>query len=900
MVVNKFLPVLSAHCFYNLNYSQAIKSALENPRLKLTSEGISNLIRWNKGDPFLLTALLLCIGLLALSSVNQANAEPSITLSPIKGAPGSMVTVSGSGFANNTKATILFDGKYLLDSITDDEGAFTKKISIPADAEQGYHRIVGSDGKNSIDALFAVTEPPSITLSLHKAEVEDLVTVSGSNFSLNEKITIKFDDLTLSTTNLLSSSDGKFSTTIRIPKTSGGTHVVYATDGILTASEVIEIREPQSISLSKTFGAAGEIVAIRGKAFTPNSPITIKFDSTLNTIQNITTDPSGSFLAEIRIPLGVAQGSNFISVIDGSGRTASALFDITASGIISLTPTKGYVGTSVDISGAGFSPNSVVSIQLGSIVLDSQATTTSSGTFRGTFRIPAGIGASTYSIDVKDESGIIGTASFSVMSPDPPTLSKRAAIAGSNIKISGSDLSPESDLTIKFDSKTLPVTARTNSNGNFEATVTIPDDANTGEHEISVIDSFGRTSSTFFQVADTLSITPSMGPAETEVTITGAQFAPSSKIQIKFDDVNIGTLPSDLVSSLSGKFITKIRIPANTTEGTYTISAQDMNGRIAVADFEVTEDGLYIVTSQTSTRAGKVVIRGYGFPPYSPIKIMFDDQVVLTTPLKINSTRSGTFSATFDVPGNAPNGNYTITAVGNDVTATSTLNLKRQYIDDRYGILISVVPEKYEFALGETLMISGKVLALNNNFPLILKIINPNDSACSFQQLTIDEEMNFEAQPVRLDGKLCSVEGEYKITAFYGKGKALTKFRIGSAEELSGGKAEVINANLMKDNFRYDNKYTVDLDWATNAVLLRSNVNQTMTFYLMFIEYDANEITKKLSYTEVTLEPFEKDYVIAPYVPRIVNGEPDGYLHVFAWTSMDSPSPLHPGLYVPY
>lgn len=223
------------------------------------------------------------------------------------------------------------------------------------------------------------------------------------------------------------------------------------------------------------------------------------------------------------------------------------------------------------------------------------------------------------------------------------------------------------------------------------------------------------------------------------------------------------------------------------------------------------------------------------------------------------------------------------------------------HVDDRYGILISVVPQKYDFNSGETVMISGEIHALRNGFPVILKVFNSKNSACSFQQLSLDQDMRFKAQPIRLAGVLCGIDGEYKITAHYGRGKALTKFNVaGSDGELTGGKAEVINAQIVSDLLKFGNKYPVDLDWATNAVLLRNNMNQTVTLYLMFAEFDANEITKKLSYSEVMLEPLEREYVIAPFVPQIVDGKPNGYLHVFAWTSLDSPTSLHPGLYVPY
>lgn len=223
------------------------------------------------------------------------------------------------------------------------------------------------------------------------------------------------------------------------------------------------------------------------------------------------------------------------------------------------------------------------------------------------------------------------------------------------------------------------------------------------------------------------------------------------------------------------------------------------------------------------------------------------------------------------------------------------------HVDDRYGILISVAPQKYDFDLGETVMISGEVHVLRNGFPVILTVFNSKNSACNFQQLSLDQDMRFAAQPIKLQGILCGVEGEYKITVHYGMGKALTKFNVAdSGNELTGGKAEVINAQVISGLLNFDNKYPIDLEWTTNAVFTRNNMNQTITFYLMFTEFDASEITKKLSYKEVTLEPLRREYVVAPFVPTIINGKPDGYQHVFAWTALDDPTPLHPGLYIPY
>jgi hypothetical protein len=857
----------------------------------------------------LFALLLLSVALASVGSIDSASAETSINLTPVSGAPGSMVTVTGAGFANNTRVAIIFDRYDIDQAFTDANGTFTREIFIPTVAEPGYHRIIANDGVNSVDGIFTVTDPPRISISSDRIIMGTAVTVSGSNFVSGKAITIKLDGKTIDTvpTNLKSSNYGTFSAAVNIPFMIAGKHTISATDGVLIASETIDVIELGSITLTPTYGLPSTSVTVTGSGFSENSQITIILDSKrlITTPESIIADASGKFSTVITIPIDAVGGTSIIRATDDSARTGSATFNITPLGIIKLSSNSGSAGTIVNISGSGFNPNSIVTVKLDSRIIATQGTvtTTSSGAFSSAIAIPKGMGIGSHTLTVTDQLGRPSFATFSIDAPDPLSLSKTAGIAGNSTQIFGSSFSPNSAIIISFDSMILPVTAITNNAGNFEVTIKIPDDASPGSHTISVIDALGRTTSSLFTVREPgiLTMSPDIGPPGTEVVVYGSKFVNNTGVIIKFNDLSLDTFPSKVRSSAIGKFMAKFRVPLNTTEGTYTIVAEDNTGISGFNSFTVTRDGFFVSVSQKGTRSGMATITGSGFPSMSPITVKFDDEIVMTTPLKINTTRMGTFAGSFNIPGNAPNGNHTVTVTSNDVTAITTITLKRNYIDDRYGILISVAPAKYNFAPGETLQISGKVLALNNNFPLILKIINPNNAACNFQQLTLDSEMNFMAAPAKLDGTLCSVEGEYKITAFYGKGKALTKFRIGNFEpDLTGGEAEVLNQKLMQEHFRFDNKYTVDLDWATNAVLLRNNMNQTQNFYLMFIEYDTDEVTKRLSHAQVTLAPYEHGYVIAPYVPKIINGKPDGYLHVFAWARLDSPTPLHPGLYVPY
>ena len=73
---------------------------------------------------------------------------------------------------------------------------------------------------------------------------------------------------------------------------------------------------------------------------------------------------SGGFTATFNVPLSSSLGDQTVKATQGSN-SASKTFKVTAlvNPIISLDPTSGPVGTSVDIEGAGFDPSSTVTIK---------------------------------------------------------------------------------------------------------------------------------------------------------------------------------------------------------------------------------------------------------------------------------------------------------------------------------------------------------------------------------------------------------------------------------------------------------------------------------------------------------------------------------------------------------
>ena len=116
------------------------------------------------------------------------------------------------------------------------------------------------------------------------------------------------------------------------------------------------------IVLDSTNGTVGTLVDISGAGFDPISTVTVTFDGA--TEATVTTTQAGTFLnVQFNIPLSSSIGPHTVKASQG-GNSDSKTFTVTSSTTpaITLIPTSGPVGTSVDITGTGFSPNFAVTI----------------------------------------------------------------------------------------------------------------------------------------------------------------------------------------------------------------------------------------------------------------------------------------------------------------------------------------------------------------------------------------------------------------------------------------------------------------------------------------------------------------------------------------------------------
>ena len=520
------------------------------------------------------------------------NVGAAITLSPTSGAAGTTITVLGSGFGANRQITIKFDSNTVTTNpstiTTSSSGTFSASFAIPAGTTTGSHTVSATEGTKTASATFTVSLTPTITLSPNSGAPSITVTITGTGFTANSAITVKFDSTTLATTpaSVTTSSTGAFSATITIPNNATtGSHTISATDASgKTGSAAFNITTSGTITLSPTGGIAGSTATISGSSFSSSSTVTIKFDgATLVTSPaTITASTSGNFSATITIPTNSSVGSHTITVTDASGRTASAAFNVTTAGTITIAPTTGPSGTELTITGSNFAPNKKVIIKFGDTSVRTfplDVVTSTSGTFVAKFDVPAGITGGSYTISATDETGRLGIATFTVLGQGASiSLSPASGKAGTTVTVTGSGFASNVAITIKSDGNivaTNPATVTTTSTGAFTATITIPTTASAGNHMITASSNLNTATANFNVVTQTsqssIMLSPTSVTPGSSVTVSGSSFTPNIGITVKLDNNIIATS----ITTSAGSFTITFNTPATITAGSHTVSASD-------------------------------------------------------------------------------------------------------------------------------------------------------------------------------------------------------------------------------------------------------------------------------------------------------------------------------------
>ena len=317
-----------------------------------------------------------------------------ISLSPSSGPVGQPVTVTGQGYAANSKLIATYNNNPIpFNGTTDSSGNILPgaTFNVPAGSAPGIQNVTIIDNSfNYALANFTLTTS-SITVTPAVGPIGTSVNVNGLNFIDNSTISINFDgnSMTTNPSTITTNATGGFSATFNTTSDSVGSKPVTATDGTNTPTANFNVTP--SITLSPTNGPINSSVYVIGNGFATYQPVAITFaGSTVTTIPaSFNTNTLGFFNVSFSVPAGQTVGGKTVSATDANANAANATFTVTPS--TSISPLIGNVGSTVTVSGSGFAANSAITAKFAgsSVTLSGTTSTNSVGAFTGAnFTVP--------------------------------------------------------------------------------------------------------------------------------------------------------------------------------------------------------------------------------------------------------------------------------------------------------------------------------------------------------------------------------------------------------------------------------------------------------------------------------------------------------------------------------
>lgn len=473
---------------------------------------------------------------------------------------------------------------------------------------------------------FAQTGDEYINVSPSSGDIGDDVDVDGEDFEDGELIYFYFssdsggsdgDEITtLDAYEFLDSdeanSSGDVSISFEVPDelTEGddadedveeGTYYVYA---VYEVNDEIWERDTftvssggtgnESISVIPTSAEIDEYVEIEGKHFEDDETVYFYFSSesasvgdeidsdveNYEKVEAADASSSGYVSGYFYVPDELTDGDSDEDVVGGTYYVYATYEDddeiVAKDSItiiateISLSPTKGTVGTKVTITGSGFEENEGIDITFGSTSVDIDSgddETDSDGDFTCYIIVPkAAKGSQTITAEV---SGDEGEASFTV----EPAIEIDPEDGGVNdlVTVTGTGFSKNDDISITFDGVT-QTNGESDSYGSFTATFYVPE-VTPGTYEVKADSAEASfTISTSVSMSPTTS-TSSPGYVGDEVTISGSGFKANTEITITFESTPV--VVATVTSGSDGSFTATFDIPPTSTSGEHTITASD-------------------------------------------------------------------------------------------------------------------------------------------------------------------------------------------------------------------------------------------------------------------------------------------------------------------------------------
>jgi uncharacterized protein YjiK len=289
------------------------------------------------------------------------------SFSPTVAPAGGSVTLTGTNFVNISSVSLgLINTTFTVDSPTQ------ITATVPPGVAYGYWRVTTGAGTAVSPLVFTVASPTITGFSPASGGVGGTVTISGARFTGTTSVTLGFVSASFTV-----DSPTQITATVP-PGVSYGRWRVA--NPVWTAAHPVVFTVTGGggpFTVSPAMAPAGSTVTLTGSGFTGATSVTLGFVNASFTVDSST---------QIRaiVPQGVGYG--YWRVTTGAGTFVSPLvFSVSSPNISSFSPTNGGVGSTVTITGAGFT--GATSVTLGFV----NASFTVNSPTQITATVPAGL-----------------------------------------------------------------------------------------------------------------------------------------------------------------------------------------------------------------------------------------------------------------------------------------------------------------------------------------------------------------------------------------------------------------------------------------------------------------------------------------------------------------------------
>jgi hypothetical protein len=300
----------------------------------------------------------------ATATIGVGNYNPSVTADNYYVKPGTVVTLTGTGFAPSEPVTVTA-GTTTTTVTTDLSGDFTSPVTVPFGQTKNTVAIVSTgtlSQASSTTTLTLAPYTPQVSPSTYYAQPGTPISFTGSGFVPNESIIVNLNGKNVGTETANAKGLLVSTNTYALPF---GTAAVYTltgqTSGAVNTMSIGLAQFYAGVQLSSYYGDGGSVVTATGTGFAPNELVTLTSGKTI--LGSITTTTTGSFSKAITIPY-VAPGALPI-VATGTSSAASATTGYTVATVYNGVQLSQYAlpaGSAVTFIGDGYYANEPVTV----------------------------------------------------------------------------------------------------------------------------------------------------------------------------------------------------------------------------------------------------------------------------------------------------------------------------------------------------------------------------------------------------------------------------------------------------------------------------------------------------------------------------------------------------------